>query len=88
LRGESYWSDRVYFSPFNREVVSQPSYDVQNAFITYRTNGGLRFTGFIRNISTETIRSSGQVATTLLGSPVVGFVKPPRTYGLTVGFDF
>jgi iron complex outermembrane receptor protein len=88
LRGESYWSDRIYFSPFNRNVVSQPSYDVQNAFVTYRTNGGLRLTGFIRNISNETIRSSGQVATTLLGSPVVGFVKPPRTFGLTVGFDF
>jgi len=88
LRGESSWSDRVYFSPFNRDVVSQPAYNVQNAFVTYKNEGGLRLTAFIRNIGNKTIRSAGQVATTLLGSPVVGFVKPPRTYGLTVALEY
>lgn len=87
IRGESFWSDRVFFSPFNLNYMSQPAYDVQNAYVTYRTDSGLRLTGFIRNIGNETIRASGQVATTLLGSPVLGFVKPPRTYGLTVAFD-
>ena len=24
----------------------------------------------------------------LLGSPIVGFVKPPRTYGMTLAFDY
>lgn len=88
LRGESQWSDRIYFSAFNRDEVSQPAFDVQNAFITYKTDNGMRLTGFIRNIGNKTIRASGQVATTLLGSPVVGFVKPPRTYGLTLAFDY
>lgn len=88
LRGESNWSDRVYFSPFNRDAVSQSAVSTQNAFITYRTNGGLRMTGFIRNIGNKTIRASGQVASALLGSPIVGFVKPPRTYGLTLAFDY
>lgn len=87
IRGESNWSDRIYFSPFNLNYVSQPAFDTQNAFVTYRMDSGLRLTGFIRNIGNETIRASGQVATTLLGSPVIGFVKPPRTYGLTVAFD-
>ncbi|MHA6766885.1 TonB-dependent receptor [Sphingobium ummariense] len=87
IRGESFWSDRVFFSPFNLNYMSQPAYDVQNAYVTYRTDSGLRLTGFIRNIGNETIRASGQVATTLLGSPVLGFVKPPRTYGLTVAFN-
>lgn len=88
IRGESFWSDQVYFSPFNLDYVSQPAFDTQNAFVTYKTDGGLRLTGFIRNIGNETIRASGQVATTLLGSPVIGFVKPPRTYGLTLAFDY
>ncbi|WP_176598173.1 MULTISPECIES: TonB-dependent receptor [Sphingobium] len=88
VRGESYWSDRIYFSPFNRDVVSQAPYNQQNAYVTYRAENGFRLTGFIRNIGNKTIRSSGQVATTLLGSPVVGFVKPPRTYGLTLAFDY
>ena len=87
VRGESNWSDRVFFSPFNLNYMSQPAYDVQNAYVTYRLDSGLRLTGFVRNIGNETIRASGQVATTLLGSPVIGFVKPPRTYGLTVAFD-
>jgi iron complex outermembrane receptor protein len=87
IRGESNWSDRVFFSPFNLNYMSQPAYDVQNAYVTYRMDSGLRLTGFVRNIGNETIRASGQVATTLLGSPVIGFVKPPRTYGLTVAFD-
>lgn len=88
LRGESYWSDRVYFTPFNRDVVSQAPYNLQNAFITYKSDGGLRLTGFVRNIGNKTIKASGQVATTLLGSPIIGFVKPPRTYGLTLSFDY
>lgn len=88
IRGESNWSDRIYFSPFNLNYVSQPAFDTQNAFVTYKTDSGLRLTAFIRNIGNETIRASGQVATTLLGSPVIGFVKPPRTYGLTLAFDY
>ncbi|WP_300396093.1 TonB-dependent receptor [uncultured Sphingobium sp.] len=88
VRGESNWSDRVFFSPFNLNYMSQPAYDVQNAYVTYRLDSGLRLTGFVRNIGNETIRASGQVATTLLGSPVIGFGKPPRTYGLTVAFDY
>lgn len=69
-------------------MVSQAPYNQQNAYVTYRAENGFRLTGFIRNIGNKTIRSSGQVATTLLGSPVVGFVKPPRTYGLTLAFDY
>ncbi|MEQ9661901.1 MAG: TonB-dependent receptor [Parasphingopyxis sp.] len=88
LRGESYWSDRVYFSAYNRDVVSQEPYDLQNAFVTYASDDGWRLTGFIRNIANDTIRSAGQVATVLLGSPVVGFVRPPRTFGVIFGVDF
>ena len=88
LRGESFWSDRVFFSPFNRDVVSQSAHDTQNAFVTYETNNGLRLTAFVKNISNETIKSSGQVATVFIGSPVIGFVKPPRTYGLSIGYEF
>ncbi|NKJ00939.1 TonB-dependent receptor [Novosphingobium sp. SG707] len=88
LRGESYWSDQVYFSAFNLQPMSQPAYNQQNAYLTYRLKSGLRLTGFVRNIGNKTIRASGQVASALLGSPILGFVKPPRTYGLTVAFDY
>lgn len=89
LRGESSWSDRVYFSPFNRDIVSQPAYDLQNAFISYeREDSPLRIALFIKNIRNKTIMSAGQVNSTLVGSPVVGFVQPPRTFGMTLGYRF
>ena len=89
LRGESNWSDRVYFSPFNRNEVSQRAYNLQNAFVTYQPEGGpWRLSLYIRNIGDKTIRSAGQVATALLGSPVIGFVKPPRTFGATFGVKY
>lgn len=88
IRGESNWSGRVFFTPFNLNYVSQPSFNTQNVFVTYQMDSGLRLTGFVRNIGNETIFASGQVATTLLGSPVIGFLKPPRTYGLTLAYDF
>lgn len=89
LRGESNWSGRVYFSPFNRPELSQSAYSLQNAFITYDLGkGSWRATAFVKNIANKTIKSAGQVATTLLGSPIIGFVQPPRTYGVTLGYRF
>jgi iron complex outermembrane receptor protein len=88
LRGESNWSDRVYFSPFNREAVSQPSYSLQNAYATYDDGEHWRLSLYIKNIANKTILASGQVATALLGSPIVGFVQPPRTFGATLGYRF
>jgi iron complex outermembrane receptor protein len=89
LRGESNWSDRVYFSPFNRDELSQRPTSVQNAFITFEPGAkDWRLSFFIRNIADKTIRSAGQVATTLVGSPLIGFVKPPRTFGATFGFKY
>ena len=89
LRGESNWSDRVYFTPFDRKDVSQPAYSLQNAFITYdRGDSRWRLALFVKNIRNRTILASGQIATSLVGSPIVGFVQPPRTYGATIGYRF
>jgi iron complex outermembrane receptor protein len=88
FRGESNWSDRVYFSPFNRNAVSQSAYSLQNAFVTYDDGQTWRASLYIKNIANKTVKSAGQVATALLGSPIVGFVQPPRTFGATVGYRF
>ena len=89
LRGESNWSGRVYFSPFDRNVVSQSAYNLQNAFITYDPGDGhWRLALYIKNLRNRTILASGQVATALVGSPIIGFVQPPRTYGATLGYRF
>ena len=89
LRGESNWSDRVYFTPFNRDAVSQPAYNLQNAFVTYDSGDKhWRVALFAKNIGDKTIRSSAQISSSIVGSPIVGFLQPPRTYGATLGYRF
>ena len=89
LRGESNWSDRVYFTPFNRGILSQPAFSIQNAFVTFeRGDGHWRLSAYVKNIRNRVILASGQVSTALLGSPIIGFVQPPRTYGATLGYRF
>lgn len=88
FRGESNWSDRVFFSPFNRDEVSQKPYNIQNAYITYDDGSNWRASLFMKNIANKTIRTSGLVGTALVGSPVNGFLMPPRTFGATLGYRF
>lgn len=89
LRGEGTWSDRVYFSPFNRQEVSQPAYSLFNASIGWSDPGSAwQLTAFIRNIGNKTVRASGQVATPFVGSPIVGFLQPPRTFGVSAAYKF
>ena len=89
LRGESLWSDRVYFSPFNRQVMSQGAYNLQNASITWASaNDRWQVAAFVRNIGGKLIKASGQVATPFVGSPIVGFLQPPRTFGGSVTVNF
>jgi len=55
--------------------------------MTYdRGDGHWRLTAFVKNIADKTVKSAGQVATSLLEYPVVGFVQSPRTYGVTLGY--
>jgi iron complex outermembrane receptor protein len=89
VRGEGYWVDRVYFSPFNRDVTSQPSYVKYNAFLNYEHTGtGWTAQLFIRNIANKRTIASAQVSSALWGFPVVGAYDAPRTFGGTIGYRF
>jgi iron complex outermembrane receptor protein len=88
-RWETFWSDRVYFSPFDRNEVSQAAYSLSNVFVDFELpNKKWRLSAYLRNAFDKTVFTSGQIATSYIGSPVVGYVAPPRTYGLTVRFSF
>lgn len=89
LRGESSWSARVWFSPFNRPEMSQPAFNTQDAFLNYEPDGARwRLSFYARNLANVTIKSSAQISSTAWGSPVVGFVKPPRTFGGTFSIKY
>ena len=90
IRGEHNRSDKIFFSQFNVDPVSQRGYGISNAFIRYRLpNGATTVSAFIKNIEDHDIKTSAAVTSVLFGGgAVVGNLQPPRTYGvqLTTGF--
>lgn len=89
LRGELTWTDRVYFSPFNRVEVSQGAKTKANAFLTFASEDERwSASAFIRNIGGKRTIQNALVATPLAGSPINASLDEPRLYGVTVGFAF
>jgi iron complex outermembrane receptor protein len=89
LHADSIWSDRVYFNSYNRPEVSQPAYNLQNATISYSDkNKNWQLTAYLRNIANKTIKAGAQVATPFVGAPIIGFLQPPRTYGMSLTYNF
>jgi iron complex outermembrane receptor protein len=89
IRGESFWSDRVYFSQFNRSETSQPAYNLLNASVSYESlKQGYYAEAYIKNIADKTIISGAFPGTLLTGGPLIGYLHPPRTFGVTVGIRF
>ena len=89
LRGEAAWTDRVYFSFYNRPEVSQGGYGKYNAFLNYKSDrNGLSASLFIRNIANKRTISSAQVSAGFSRFPIVGAYDPPRVFGGSVGYSF
>ncbi|QIB64922.1 TonB-dependent receptor [Kineobactrum salinum] len=87
-RAEGHWFDEVYFTPFNTGNMRQDGGRRYNFFLNYRSEAsGWHVGAFIRNLSNEDHLSTALVGSVLTGSPALGGVKPPRTYGVTIGYD-
>lgn len=87
LRTGYHWTDRVYFSEFNRAVVSQAAVGVWDAVATYDA-GKYRVTAFVDNLTDETIYANKLVGAAILGFNVLAWPAPPRTFGVEVGMTF
>lgn len=88
LHADSQWIGRTWHSAFNRQVNSQAPYSLQNAFISLHTESDWTLTAFIRNIGDKKAISSAHVGYVPIGGPILGYVIPPRTFGLTIRKDF
>lgn len=89
LRAESLWSDKFYFDGFNTPQASQGAYNLQNASITFNSSDkNWMVSAFIRNIGDKTVISSAHVGYVPIGAPILGYLMPPRTFGLTVRRNF
>lgn len=89
LRGEVSWRDRVYFTPFNVDYVSQKANTRINAFLNWSSpSGAVRGSLFVKNLTNEKLIGNAYVSSPLLGSPVQAYLEEPRTLGVRLGYRF
>ncbi|WP_033921811.1 TonB-dependent receptor [Sphingomonas sp. 37zxx] len=69
-----------------REDQKQDGFAMADAFLTLESRGGWNLTGFINNITDEEVLARAGTRP-ILDFPV-GTLRPPRTYGVRVGFNF
>jgi iron complex outermembrane receptor protein len=87
LMGDISYKDDIYFTEFNRLLEGQDSYTIYDAQLRYTSADGLWIAELWgKNLSDEDVASSTfQLAT----ARVIGVTyMPPRTYGLTLGYQF
>jgi iron complex outermembrane receptor protein len=81
------YKDKIYFSQFNHDALSQDDVTVLNANMSF-TSPEERWTvnAWGKNLTDETI----YMGTFILNSSRTnaGFLAPPRTWGVTVGYNF
>ncbi|WP_192876297.1 TonB-dependent receptor [Rhizorhabdus dicambivorans] len=89
LRGEVNWVGKTYFTAYNNETDAQPRYAKANAYLNIESSDK-KWVGslFMKNITNKNVRTSGVVTAALFGSPSVGSLQPPRTFGGSVQFNF
>jgi len=87
LRGEVTGTSRVYFSPFDRNEISQAGYAKGNALLTW-SRSALTCSLWARNVTDRRTISTSQVSSGFLGFPIMGTFDPPRTYGGSIGYRF
>ena len=86
---EAAYQDDVYFTEFNNDDAFQEAYTLVNARLGYEGGGGKwNVTGWVRNATDEFIYSNNIITAPLYGSVRVGSLLPPRTYGITLGYNF
>lgn len=87
LRGESYFSGRIYYSEFNIAQSTQNAYNLQNLYLTYNAPDD-RFTirGYVKNIGDKDYKRSYFFNSAVrLGN---GNYGPPRTFGIDATVRF
>ena len=67
----------------------QEAYGIVNVSAGYEGSGGRwAVTGWARNLTDEFVVSNNIITAPLYGSIRVGSLLPPRTYGLSLAYNF
>ncbi|MXP10592.1 TonB-dependent receptor [Altererythrobacter halimionae] len=89
LAADLNFQDDVFFTEFNNRDAQQSAFAMANASITYRSpDDSWSVAVWGKNITDEFVLANTIIAAPLYGSVSVGSLRPPRTYGVTLGYDF
>lgn len=89
LSADLSFQDEVFFTEFNNRDARQDAFAIVNASVKYRSPGDtFSVSVWGKNLFDEYVLANTIVTAPLYGFVSVGSLRPPRTYGLTLGFDF
>ena len=84
---EASYKDEQFYTEFNDEVTSQDAYTMVDANVRYDSSDGNFFINvWGKNLTDEDVYSGIFIIAT--GRTIGGSLLPPRTYGVTLGYDF
>ncbi|QKS01984.1 TonB-dependent receptor [Sphingomonas sp. CL5.1] len=89
LRGDMAYTSKVYFTEFNDAALSQKAVAIFDASLRYE-DAGNHWTAslFVKNLTNQMVLSNKFVAAGLTGYAINGGFKPPRLYGVRLGYKF
>ncbi len=89
LRGEYAYKSRVYFDPFENLDASQEAVGMLNGRLTLEdADGNWSIAAWVKNATNEFVASRRTVGITAEVVSATTLLLAPRTYGLTVSYNF
>lgn len=88
-QGDANYQSEVFFTEFNNQDARQKAFTLFNASLTYKPlSERFSISAWGRNLSNRYVIANNIVAAPLYGNVRVGSLRPPRTYGVTLGAKF
>jgi iron complex outermembrane recepter protein len=89
ISGDYNWQDEVFFTEFNNDDAKQDSFGLLDLSATYYSVDESWFvSAWLKNLTDEETIVNNIITAQLYGNVRVGSTGAPRTFGLTLGFDF
>lgn len=89
LSADVNYQGQVYFTEFNNADATQKAFAMVNASVTYRSPGDKwSVSVWGRNLFDKYALANTIITAPLFGFVSVGSLRPPRTYGVSVGYNF
>ena len=89
FKGEGSYQGKVYFTEFNNADATQGGYGLINGSAGWESvDKHWTVTGWVRNATDKFALANNIISAPLYANVRVGTLMPPRTYGVTFGYQF